>query len=99
MLSTTGRRLVMVMSVVLIACVMAASFGASAGAGVGLLPGSLSSAEFLGLSAELSEANGHFQSDNLVSNETHFQHVMPDLARIAKGLDRAGLLPSPDASS
>ena len=84
MLTTTGRRLVMVMSAVLIACVMGPSLGPSARAGAGVLPESLSSAAFLALSSELSEPNGYFQSDNLVSNETQFQHVMPELAKVAR---------------
>ncbi len=84
MLTTTGRRLVMVMSAVLIACVMAASFGPSARAGAGVLPETLSSTAFLALSGDLSEPNGYFQSDNLVSNETQFQHVMPELAKVAR---------------
>jgi hypothetical protein len=84
MLSTTGRRLAMVIIAVLVACVMASSFGASARAGAGVLPESLSSEEFLALSAALSEPNGYFQSDNLVSNETQFQHVMPELTRVVR---------------
>jgi hypothetical protein len=84
MLSTTGRRLAMVTSAVLVACVMASSYGASARGGAGVLPESLSSEEFLALSGALSEPNGYFQSDNLVSNETQFQHVMPELTRVAR---------------
>jgi hypothetical protein len=84
MLSTTGRRLVIAMSAVLGACVMAVSFGPAARAGSGALPEGLSNTTFWALSAELSEANGYFQSDNLVSNEIQFQHVIPDLTKSAR---------------
>ena len=84
MLSSTGRRFVIAVSAVFGACVMAVSFGPDARAGAGSLPESLSSAAFWALSAELSEANGYFQSDNLVSNEIQFQHVIPELAKSAR---------------
>ena len=84
MLSSTGRRFVIAVSVVLGACVMAVSFGPDARAGAGALPESLSSTAFWALSAELSEPNGYFQSDNLVSNEIQFQHVIPELVKSAR---------------
>jgi hypothetical protein len=84
MLSTAGRRLVIAMSAVLGACVMAVSFGPPARAGAGALPDSLSAGALWSLSSELSEPNGYFQSDNLVSNEIQFQHVIPDLAKSAR---------------
>lgn len=37
------------------------------------LPARLTDQEFWRLSGELSEQNGYFRSDNLVSNETGFQ--------------------------
>ena len=43
------------------------------------LPARLSDQEFWRLSEELSEANGYFRSDNLVSNEIWFQWVLSDL--------------------
>jgi len=46
--------------------------------GVGL-PSRLSDRDFWQLSQELSEQDGSFQSDNLVSNETGFQAVIPSL--------------------
>ncbi len=45
------------------------------------LPDRLSDQEFWRLSSEFSEANGYFQSDNLVSNERSFQYVVPVLQR------------------
>ena len=48
------------------------------------LPVRLSGAEFFKLIAELSEPDGHFRSDNLVSNELYAQRVIPELMRLAR---------------
>ena len=48
------------------------------------LPARLTGQEFFTLMTELSEADGYFRSDNLVSNELFMQRVIPDLARIVK---------------
>ncbi len=48
------------------------------------LPVRLSGAEFFTLIAELSEPDGHFRSDNLVSNELYAQRVIPELTRLAR---------------
>jgi hypothetical protein len=53
----------------------------SAGAGSGALPEQLGDKEFWELSTSLSEPNGYFRSDNLVSNEIWLQHVIPDLLK------------------
>jgi hypothetical protein len=45
------------------------------------LPGRLSDQAFWHLVVDMSEAGGFFRSDNLVSNETTFQHVIPELRR------------------
>ena len=84
MLSTTGRRLAIAISAVQGSCDMAVSFGPPARAGAGALPDSLSTSAFWALSTELSEPNGYFQSDNLVSNEIQFQRVIPDLTKSAR---------------
>jgi len=84
MLSTSGRRLAIVLSAILGACVLAVSFGPDARAIAGSLPDGLSNAAFWALSDELSEPNGYFQSDNLVSNEIQFQQVIPDLEKTAR---------------
>lgn len=47
-------------------------------------PDRLSDDAFWKLSAELSEPDGAFQSENLLSNETDFPHVMSQLQRMAK---------------
>lgn len=43
------------------------------------LPGAIDDRAFWSLVTEFSEPNGYFRSDNLVSNETEFQHVVPAL--------------------
>ncbi|HET9799363.1 MAG TPA: hypothetical protein VFP90_15295 [Gemmatimonadaceae bacterium] len=58
------------------------------------LPASLSDQEFWRLSSSLSEANGFFQSENLVSNEHTFQYVVPALTqRIKPGGVYLGVAP------
>ena len=46
------------------------------------LPTRLSSEELWALSERFSEPGGYFRSDNLVSNELTFQHVIPELKRV-----------------
>jgi hypothetical protein len=48
------------------------------------LPEKLTDEEFWTLSSESSEADGTFRSDNLLSNESYFQYVIPQLNEIAK---------------
>ena len=48
------------------------------------LPKQLTADEFLKLSADLSEPDGQFRSDNLVSNEMFMQRVIPDLSRTVR---------------
>lgn len=48
------------------------------------LPEGFSDAEFWSLIDDFSEAGGAFRSENLVSNETTFQYVIPELTRRAK---------------
>jgi len=47
------------------------------------LPARLADAEFWTLAADLSEVGGTFRSDNLLSNESRLQFVIPDLLRNA----------------
>jgi hypothetical protein len=61
---------------------------------VDTLPERLSNAEFWKLSSTLSEPDGYFHSDNFVSNERSFQHVLADLAyRRAPGSAYIGVGP------
>ena len=66
--------------------VLAASFAGLSVApdlqrGTAPLPARLTDQEFWRLSADLSEPNGFFRSENLVSNEHTFQYVVPSLKR------------------
>ena len=48
------------------------------------LPSRLTDQEFWKLVTELSEQDGSFRSDNLLSNEVWLQYVIPDLVKTAK---------------
>ena len=48
------------------------------------VPSRLSDQDFWTLVDDVSEPNGSFRSDNLLSNELYFQHVIPELTRVAK---------------
>ena len=50
----------------------------------GTLPAALTDQEFWRLTEDLSEPNGYFNSDNLLSNETTFQYVIPGLKKTIK---------------
>ena len=58
--------------------------GFTSAGSVGSLPEQLSDRDFWKLSQELSEENGYFRSDNLLSNEIWLQHVLPDLEKTSK---------------
>src|SRR5258706_11875566 len=47
-------------------------------------PAELSDKQFWSLSTDSSEEDGFFRSDNLLSNETSFQYIIPDLLKTAK---------------
>ena len=64
-----------------IACLVVPASSTHARAG---LPARLSDAEFRALIVDLSEPEGIFRSDNLVSNEDTFQVVLPELQRTIK---------------
>src|SRR5688572_12463513 len=53
-------------------------------AGAQALPTQLSDEEFWKLSSDLSEPDGTFRSDNLLSNELWFQYVIPELTQTAR---------------
>jgi hypothetical protein len=56
----------------------------SAGRGAAPAPAELSDKQFWSLSHDSSEEDGFFRSDNLLSNETTFQYIIPDLVKTAK---------------
>ncbi len=74
----TGRRRVLVGLTLALYVVSAPVHFAAPVSG---LPDRLPNEAFWRLSAELSEAPGFFNSDNLVSNEDTFQYVIPELVR------------------
>ena len=53
-------------------------------AGAPSLPDKLSDQDYWTLISELSEPDGEFRSDNLLSNEIFLQYVIPDLLRASK---------------
>jgi len=78
----TPRRLTL--SGVIIAVVSAWYLSVQPSAGAGSLPQQLGAREFWELSTSLSEPDGYFRSDNLVSNEIWMQHVIPDLLKATR---------------
>jgi hypothetical protein len=80
------RRIPLGGSVLLVACAVAIAGIPSSGAAVDTLPDRLSDAEFWELSQRLSEPDGSFRSDNLLSNELRYPEIIPDLiTRIKPG--------------
>jgi hypothetical protein len=91
---TSSRRFTGILAVALIVLPFAASFHArqatatppaSPAARTARAAGlpALSNAEFWRISSQLSEPDGTFHSENLVSNEARFQGVLPELERVA----------------
>jgi len=78
------RRVVPVAALLLVVWLGGLPLGAGARAAVAARPERLTDREFWKASSDLSEPNGSFRSDNLLSNEIFFQYVIPDLVRIAK---------------
>ncbi len=74
-LTTSVRRLVAVSAIFLLLSVVAAAPP---------VPTRLSDQEFWKLSRDSSEEDGYFRSDNLLSNETTFQYIIPRLLQNAK---------------
>jgi hypothetical protein len=77
----TRRRLALSGMIVAVVSAWYLSVQPSAGAGSAALPEQLGDKEFWALSSSLSEPNGYFRSDNLVSNEIWMQQVIPDLVK------------------
>jgi hypothetical protein len=72
--------------VLLVTCALAAAAPATRGAAADTIPTRLSDVEFWRLSERLSEPDGAFRSDNLLSNELRYPEVIPDLiARVRPG--------------
>ncbi|PYR25028.1 MAG: hypothetical protein DMF92_21350, partial [Acidobacteria bacterium] len=78
------RRVVCVAALLVAVWLGGLPFGTGARAAVAARPERLTDREFWKASSDLSEPNGSFRSDNLLSNEIFFQYVIPDLVRTAK---------------
>jgi hypothetical protein len=75
---THRRQLAAVLAtVVMFASVLLYTYGR--GVDARSVPGQLSDQQFWQLIEDFSEPNGYFRSDNLLSNENAFQHVIPTL--------------------
>jgi hypothetical protein len=75
------KRTKLALSAILLAILSASYLSVQPPAVAGALPEQLTDKGFWALSAELSEPDGYFRSDNLVSNEIWMQHVIPDLVK------------------
>jgi hypothetical protein len=88
MTAVKTRRAVLVLAVLALLVQMPAARAVppapSAAEPASTLPKSLTADEFFRLSADLSEPDGYFRSDNLVSNEMFMQRVVPDLSRTVR---------------
>jgi len=80
----TRRRFLLVAGLLLVASLSRLPFVWGVGAAAETLPARLSDEEFWKIVSDFSEPGGTFRSDNLLSNETWFPSVLPDLVRIAK---------------
>ena len=87
MLTRRGPALAGVVLALGLAAAVAAGVAWNTSATAASLPERLSDAEFWRLIADLSEPDGAFRSDNLLSNEVWMQAVIPELTR-APGRDR-----------
>lgn len=83
-LTTSTRRALLLAGAIVAVCLSSVSFVATAPVAADSLPAKLSDQDFWKLVTDFSEPNGFFRSDNLLSNESTFQHVIPDLVRTAK---------------
>jgi len=73
------RRLQLLGFAFVLAFVLASPAGLRVGAAADTLPSRLSDAELWRLSQQMSESDGYFRSDNLLSNELRYPEVIPDL--------------------
>lgn len=62
-------------------CAQATATATAAARVASRVPERLADSTFWRMVTEFSEPDGYFRSDNLVSNETTFQHVIPELVR------------------
>jgi hypothetical protein len=84
MIRSMPARLLLVCGLVAVTIAVFASAGPALLAAADTLPSKLTDAEFWRLSEDLSEPNGFFRSDNLLSNEIFYPTIMADLVRQVK---------------
>ena len=84
MFRTPLRRVIALVLAAALPIVVLAHAARQASPAPSTLPASLSDAAFWALSGELSEPNGFFRSENLVSNEHTYQYVIPALEKMAR---------------
>jgi hypothetical protein len=87
-----SRRWLLV-SLAISACLVAPLAGPPSLLAAADLPASLTDQEYWGLVDRFSEANGYFQSDNLVGNERPLQIVVPTLKTYKRGGAYLGVAP------
>jgi hypothetical protein len=80
----TRRRFVILLASIVPAVVVALPLLVGVRTAAQALPGRLSDQEFWKLVTDMSEQDGTFRSDNLLSNEVWLQYVLPDLVKRAK---------------
>jgi hypothetical protein len=88
-----SRRLALGLAAALLASWLAVPAGALQAPAPSTLPARLSDKDFWSLIEAFSEPDGTFQSDNLVSNERAFQHVVPALRHMRRGGVYLGVAP------
>ena len=67
-----------------VGCLLLAAGATAVRLGAAAPPKELTDGQFWNLSRDSSEEDGFFRSDNLLSNETSFQYVVPDLLKTVK---------------
>src|ERR1043165_9959047 len=80
----TRRRLVILVGSIVPALLVALPLFVGVRTAADALPTKLTDQEFWKLVTDLSEQDGSFRSDNLLSNEVWLQYVIPDLVKTAK---------------
>jgi hypothetical protein len=80
----TRRHSLLLVGILLTLCVGGLTRQPDVKADAAKLPAKLTDRQFWSLSTELSEPNGSFRSDNLLSNEIFLQYVIPDLVHTAR---------------
>src|SRR5437773_5485106 len=78
------HRLIFAAACLIIVCGVSAVRSIPIGRVAAAAPAELTDRQFWSLSKDSSEDDGFFRSDNLLSNETSFQYIIPDVLKTAK---------------